>query len=575
MSGFGKQGDTVDSCATADGKPPGAFGLPNVVQVSGPEQLPALILAPDGVMRSPLKIATKYIYHTTFPWPRILLPRVTDPSIFSFTEIEASSLSVAMLIDGDDTPHIWGRNVGGFSMDSLQVIDVSNFFAGRGTVLFDLVGSIPFSFWRIPFCRFASFKKLGSLVDFAVQVNETNWANPESGFVIRVNPAFEASHFFQGLRLDQPSGAAVMVKPGLCLQGSPRSVAIANGNIAIGADDVAICIEETATGEYDILGNSVASGIVTSQFIAAPDVGATITKMEPVDIAISSFADSTVDPGVDTTIAVGIYTALTVGQVILIEGGGSVTGLRTITRVDATERFIDVDAAFDTDTTGDIKITRFTTSVATGLTENETLDITGTTSYNFKRKTLFATAFTFDFPTAFVANDVTGTGTTVRRDETSVGVNLLANGDQKDSKSIGGSHATDNAAVTVIDDQNTWVDLNFTLAVVSSNTERWELANATTGEVRYVGDRPFNGQGVVSLSAISSGGAQRFQFRLVKNGAPLPDGIKGATELTSLSDAVPVVTPVTAVTNDLFRPQTQNIDGTSNVTIEQFSMVIQ
>lgn len=135
-----------------------------------------------------------------------------------------------------------------------------------------------------------------------------------------------------------------------------------------------------------------------------------------------------------------------------------------------------------------------------------------------------------------------------------------------------------NATATVITTQNTFVnlDLGSPGAVAAGNIELFTVTNATTGEIRYDGLNPItlNVSGV--LIASSSGGGQRFNFRALKNGSalPSPDNVDVPIEVGNNLSGTALGWAVELVTNDLFRLQVENADGTSNITIDTLKITI-
>ncbi len=130
----------------------------------------------------------------------------------------------------------------------------------------------------------------------------------------------------------------------------------------------------------------------------------------------------------------------------------------------------------------------------------------------------------------------------------------------------------DNSTATVISLIDTWTDLNLNAsAVVGSNIELWTLTNTTTGECRYDGLMNLHGINDTTISAVSSGGSQKFKFRYVVNGSPLSDGVEIPMELSSETKNLTLRAPLSVVTNDLVRIQVKNVDGTSNLVIEDLS----
>ncbi len=546
----------------------------STIIVSSASELPALVEAPDGVMRSPLAEDTIYIATTTFVWPRLWLPRSTDPTTFVFTEIKTARLGIAILIDGDETPHVWGREVGGVSLDSNQWVDIGNGFAGRSTVLFDVTGGFGVSLWRMFFMQFVRFKGLGQLLDLPLQVSQTNWQDCESGFVVRISPNYFGSHFAQGIRAQQNPGAAAMVKPVLCLQGNPVTTSLSAGNVFLNADDAFLCISSGATGEYDILGNSYA-GTPSGDFFR-PDVAASLIEMEPADITIDSFEDSTEDPGVDTTLNVSAYTGLTVGQSVLISGGGTVAGLRTITRVDVTERKIDVDAPFNTDTVGAFKLTKITTSGTHPIVANEQVTISGTTSYNDTVSTVFADDDSITVPIAFVADDATGSAATVSLNTKSVGVNADNNGDLRNSRRLAVGRMNGNALATTIAVADTYQALNLGTLLDADETERFTLIDATAGIYRYDDPRPLEPGLNAQITATKGGNMRDYRFSLSVNGA-IPDFATAfyapmEVKTTKVSTSPTGITPI--VKDDTIQIMVAAEGHTDSMTITDIGIII-
>lgn len=160
-------------------------------------------------------------------------------------------------------------------------------------------------------------------------------------------------------------------------------------------------------------------------------------------------------------------------------------------------------------------------------------------------------------------------------DQTDTRVNTTNVAAVPDSKNIGSFVCNNNATATTIGAANTWTDLNLNAsAVAASNIEQWSLTNTTTGELTYNGMSDFAGSLLASISCFSTGGSQEFQFRVVKNGAVLTDGVISSVEIGADTANVGLVVPITAVETDTIRIQVQNIDGTSDITISFISVEI-
>lgn len=557
------------SWGTAGGKAVPKRLPPQTQEVGAPKDLPTPVLAPDNVMRVPLRSGFKYEVIGDFVLPRIWWP-VFDPlNPGAVTEIVAGRKGIVLEIDGDDTPHFWGRSTGGILISAV-LLDIGNAGAGRSTRFFDLVASTEgasFTFLHSEVIRPGAF---GTIWDYSTELSDLLIESQVAGVSFRSNPASTAPISLRDVRFIQKGGDPSMVKPMIAVSGSPNLFGCYSGNHRPNASDTVLAIAEDSAGAYDVIGNSVQSS-ATAQFLTklAAD---TITEMAPVDIAVTSVEDSLVAPGVDSALVVGVYTGLRRGQSILLAGlGAPYDGMKTIKRVGPTERKIEIASVFAGTASGSIKITRFTTSVPNDISESEPVEV-ASVSYNLTEPALFVTSTTFDLPVAFVIDDGAGTADIARRDEKSIGVNLKSNSDVKDSKSIGGCVSMGNAAITTLVTQPLWTDLVFAaggLTVATTDIERWEVANAVTGELRLLGER-FDGVGCAKISAVSSGSAQRFQFRIVKNGSPMPDGAVSTDGLTGTSDQLAIEAPIVgAVTGDLYRVQVQNIDGSSSLIVQE------
>lgn len=172
----------------------------------------------------------------------------------------------------------------------------------------------------------------------------------------------------------------------------------------------------------------------------------------------------------------------------------------------------------------------------------------------------------------------TGTFSNASLDQKDVRVSAFANPGQQDSKAIGSFHVNSNATATVIAAALTFVNLNLGgNALAGSNIERWTLTDATTGEMRYDGLQPFSGTLLAQVSLQAAGGSPAYAFRVVKNGAVLPDGIETTVETPDALTVVGVglLAPVMVVNGDLIRLQVANQDGTDDVTISHLSVSIQ
>lgn len=551
---------------------------PSVVQeVDSITDLPPLVLAPDGVMRTPIDIGVQYVVQSTFVWPPILWP--AEPGIgFRFTEILGDSQNVAMLVAGNPGAHIWGRGTGNIRLNNVVIFDVSNGGLGFGATLFDLVGQStdidPIQRQNALFIKdtgLVAFAKFGRVVDISVAVLSSGWV-ARKGLVVRsVNGNIrQISDPFSHVSVGVP-----METPMLSYQGPQTISQFSGGSLALGPGDSSFAIDSAAGGIYEIalcpFGGSPAFG----NFFR-PDISESITKFDPADVAFASVTDSSVNPSVDSTIRFSGIQKFVVGQVVRAKGNTGTTydGLHAIVRVSLDEMGFDINVAFGATDTGAIQFTRVT-AVGHGLADGETNTITGTTNYNDTTNMFEVDDDNFDIPTAFVGDDATGTVSSQSKNETSIGVTTTVCGLQPDSKSIGSLHATDNTLTTTISTRDVWVDLDLDTAVVSSSIQRWEMADAAIGELRYLGRKEFDGYATAAITAMSFAAIQQFQFRVLVDDAPTADAEVFGIELKANTESICLFTPVKLNTNGRVRIQARNRDGTSDLDIQQFSMRIQ
>ncbi len=523
----------------------------DIVDVYSANDLPAEITAPDGVLRRPLKLSTKYIVHKEFTWPRLLVPKATNFSKFQFLSIKGIRSNISMLIDGDTTPHIWGRDIGVFQFNDVIIKDISNSGAGRGTVLVNLVGGSPFSFFIKQFMVFFNFKKLGALVDIGIQSSQTFQSGVESGWVFRVNPnTFQNSFVVSLQRMIQAPTDPAMKKPFMVFQGAAPIAVVSNGNIELQSGDNAFHIDSAFTGEINMLGNAY-TGVAAGNFFR-PDISKSLTAMAEAQIGIASFQASAVNPSTETQVNFSTIQKFTRGQVILIADAtqGSFNAQHTIVRVADDQKSFDISVVFSTSSTANLKITRIT-SVAHGMVEGETNTISNTSAYNGTEKNLFVTDDTFDIPVAFVTNEASGTVDSTGKNEKSIDISAIANSAQKDSRSLAFGEMNTNTSVSAVTD-GVYTNVVFSGFTANAVTERWTLTNATNGVFRYDGSKPFTGKMTASINAIKTGGVANYRFTTSVNGATpvFATAMFAPMEIGSTKVSTVLLAPVNIVTGD-------------------------
>lgn len=282
----------IEDSAAADAKKRITVGAitarPQIQEIFSASDWPALVLAPDKVMRSPLELATKYVVYGNVPLPRLLIPAAILAVEFQLIEIISGGTTLLLLADGDSTPHIWGRDVGGLEFRNLSVADVSNSGAGRGTVLFDLVGGTSLSFLVHRFSAIANFKAAGKLVDTGTASELFSMVGCEGG----LTTFYTGNNLSVGLTttqllMSQPSGGPAMKKPTWCLTGSLGKSQFAAGIVDNNPGDSAFCIDSAGSGAFTLAANTFEAG--DGNFFRPDVIGLGLTAMAAADKPITSF----------------------------------------------------------------------------------------------------------------------------------------------------------------------------------------------------------------------------------------------------------------------------------------------
>jgi hypothetical protein len=161
-------------------------------------------------------------------------------------------------------------------------------------------------------------------------------------------------------------------------------------------------------------------------------------------------------------------------------------------------------------------------------------------------------------------------------------VNAFRNGAQPDSSNIGSFVVGGNTDPTDIETAEVFVDLNLNgLAVKASDNELWTLIDSTTGAIRYDGLTPasLNYHGLVAASSL--GGAQQFDFRLLRDRAgggfaelPSPDNVNIPIGVGSALQSTPLGWAIEVEPGDIYKPQVTNMDGIFDITINTLKIII-
>jgi len=529
-----------------------------------------LTLAADGVMRFQIPAKTTLIMHNDFPWPKLAMPEQVGLAL-EFVKITSKNDSLGMLIDGDGTPHIWGRNSCSLIVNGFSYYDISNSGAGHGSLLYDIVGAGQGVIFYNNFVASLSFLDLGTIQDMSCLFAPFSTINALKGVVL---------HSTKGLTHQCSLGQAVSfgvpnITPAFTFSGNHPTLGFSSSVDSLLGTDSMIGIDSAGSGINSITGVSFNSA-VNGTFFKQP-ISKTITAMANADVSITSFVDSPTSPGVNVQANIASYSNVKVGQTILIDSGPYV-GNQVVLTVSSNQLSFEFVSVFSTGSSALMQRTRFTTSANHQLCNWETNTISGTTSYNGTKEVLEvegSSNTTFLLAIEFISDEGTGTMISTPRTGFDSGVNISACGDEPDSQRIGTVIVVGNTATTVISTIDTWTDLNLnSSAVLGSDTEKFDSLNTSTGEVTYNDTRPIKPSGVASISAVSSGGSQQFKFRFVVNGLVTSDGVEASSEIGGDAVAIPLQSPLSLVDGDDVRIQVKNVDGTSNITIQNLSSTI-
>ena len=482
---------TVSDNITVNGNSVSTQGS-TVFDIFSNDDWPTAITAPDGELRVPLVLAAVYFIHSDLILPKMLLPEGTDPLAFQFTTFKGAKGVTNLFIDGDLTGHFWGRDCQGMRLFDIAFTDIGNSFTGFSTQLYDLVGlGGATSLLYIERCAFFQFKQEGQLVDIGlVQVGVQDGFN-DSGWTVRSTAGAAAA----GLVNSIINSGAINISafpdtkhPAFSFIGVIADFAVTHYGLNLGkeANSGFYFDQALSGGVYGLTAFSYGGPTTHGEFFR-PDLVMSVTAQANTDIAITSFSDSAINAGVDTTVNFGSIVDFTRGQTILIADEAAYNGTHEIVRVASDQMSFDINVVFSTAGAGTLKMVEHTVA-ANKLTRDETVTISGTTSYNATAQVLRETDTTFHLPQAFVADDATGTATSISLDETSNSLQVAVAGAQKDSGVSAQATMESNSTETEIPAVDALVMITSTSDFAGDTEERVSIA--TTGVATYLGENP-------------------------------------------------------------------------------------
>jgi hypothetical protein len=237
----------------------------------------------------------------------------------------------------------------------------------------------------------------------------------------------------------------------------------------------------------------------------------------------------------------------------------------------------EVEVPFTVTDTGDTALSKvILADVAHGLSTNDQINITGTLDYDAGYRVLSVpTADTFAISAVFVT-DETGDWNRGSLDETSKYVNAESNGSQRNSQPLASTFVSGNAVATSITGTGTYDPLNLGTASTGSANENFTLIDAATGEMRCDTLNSFEGKLTATLSVLKTGGAVDYRFRAYKTvGSGAFDVVTVSRGISTITSAITLVTSVIVDPGDQFRIEAETLGATNDITISDFSMVVE
>lgn len=246
----------------------------------------------------------------------------------------------------------------------------------------------------------------------------------------------------------------------------------------------------------------------------------------------------------------------------------------------ATSDTYEVGLIYESDDAGLFETT--TTQVnatAHGLSNGDTLSIFGTINFNcgYSIFNVQTNTFEISIDKPFPGNETTGNWDTSSLTEKNKYISVSNSDPQKDSSNHGGFVVGANTEDTEINTKDVFEDLNLDgSATPTSDIELWTLIDSTIGELRYDGLAPVSLHYFGFISCLSYGGVQHFDFRLLKNGSPLPspDNVDIPLEVGTTLTSSTLLWGISVSSGDVFKLQVANRAGTSDINIDTLKVNI-
>lgn len=316
------------------------------------------------------------------------------------------------------------------------------------------------------------------------------------------------------------------------------------------------------------------SGGATGTFASVSDAAISLTTIDSVTVSsgVARF-NFTVGPTMFVNQEVDISNFVT-------ETSYNQTGIITATGAG----FFEVDSIAFTadDATGDFSSDSVTMlEIGTALIDGDTLviDTVAGTQYDGGATVYNQLVNSFQINRIFSISR-SGTWDTAGIDQTDPRILANNNPGFASSKYIAAAFVNNNSTANPSIVNNTFSDMAFGTGagglIDGSNMERWKLINSVTGIFEYTGNEPFDGFLNYDFTSLSSGSAQEFRFKFLKDTgsgfAVLPDDVESLVDVGSTASSTSKSQPITANKGDQIKPQVTRNDGSGTLTTSYASI---
>lgn len=456
-----------------------------------------------------------------------------------------------------------------------NLTEINTLLIGNGAQLFDTEnGDFVFRSGQILFGGTGAI--VGSAINGGFRIDDMFTVGFSEGIVFGTTPYGLVT---ETIMVGAPGGSGTYIS----IIGDTGFFAMETGNVAITtASESVFYIEPTIVGPVNIA-NTISTG--PGSFYESGDTGPIASF---TDVSTGNTAVSVTDDGGDalfTSAGHGLNVGETAEQTTFSES--SYNGDHVVT--EATTDTYKLGLAYVSDDSGLFATTTCQVDdMGHGLSDTQTLSIFETINFGGGYRIFNAQTDTFEITLgkAFPGSETTGNWDTGSLEgsnsKRSKYVDAFRNGAQPASSNIGSFVVGGNTEDTNIAEQGVFVDLNLNaMAVEASDNELWTLIDSTTGAIRYDGLTPdsLNYHGLVAASSL--GGAQQFDFRLLRNrdgegfaDLPSPDDVDVPIGVGSALQSTPLGWAIEVEPGDIYKLQVANMVGVFDIKINTLKIII-